>query len=221
MAQNRRRGWQNFEKKNLRGAFCFKTIKYCPGDNYLKEHSHLCAMHCNGTSYIYREPSKFHTRWTSLTRLCWLSQSLFNCPLSASSTTTPSRPTSTDAFGGLFPTATSNQLRSHWFAGCPSGGWFDQSDSSIPASQWFGGGYCVNVFNESFVVGQFGGRGENWSLSDFLSSDGSFSRLGTWRDQGSPILESFANRLDFENFQTSQAETSISILWSLSSSSKI
>ena len=201
-------------KKNF--SFCFKTIKIVLGTTIWRN-----TLISKQWYLLCREPSKFHTSWTSLTRLGWLSQSLFNCPLSASSTTTPSRPTSTDAFGGLFPTATSNQLRSHWFAGCPGGGWFDQSDSSIPASQWFGGGYCVNVFNESFVVGQFGGRGENWSLSDFLSSDGSFSRLGTWRDQGSPILESFANRLDFENFQTSQAETSISILWSLSSSSKI
>ena len=69
----------------------------------------------------------------------------------------------------------------------------------------------MNVFNESFVVGQFGGRGENWSLSDFLSSDGSFSRLGTWRDQGSPILESFANRLDFENFQTNVSYNAMSL----------
>ena len=52
MAQNRRRRWQNFEKKNLWGAFCFKTMKNCPGDNYLKEHSHFLTMHCNGTSYI-------------------------------------------------------------------------------------------------------------------------------------------------------------------------
>ena len=45
----------------------------------------------------------------------------------------------------------------------------------------------MNVFNESFVVGQFGGRGENWSLSDFLSSDGSLSGWGLGEIKAPPF----------------------------------
>ena len=134
---------------------------------------------------------------TALTRVGWPSHSLFT-HLHLPSLPPHHRRTPTDAGGGLFPAAATSKLWSHWLARCPGGHWLDQSRTSLAASQWFGGGHCVRVFNESFVVWQFRGVGARIGLcQDFPVGEKLRCRCrpaswwllaGVGGDQGSPTL---------------------------------
>ena len=106
--------------------------------------------------------------------------------------------------GGLFLQKPLPQLLlSHWFAACPGGPGTDQSPASLAASQWSGGGHCVPGFNESFVVWQFRGGRELVFVRIFPEEKSRVGAVGGGGDQGSPTLERFANRFDFQIFKTS------------------